>query len=95
MWDDTKLGLKHLAGWEKMALVSDVEWVRAAVKVFGLAIPGRFACFITGSLRRRLVGSQNEIVPLPDGGRLTTGRTGPAARRLTLTLLLFHPQSSF
>jgi SpoIIAA-like len=40
MWDDAKLGLKHLAGWEKMAVVSDVEWIRAAIRVFGLAIPG-------------------------------------------------------
>ena len=41
MWDDTKLGLKHLAGWERMAVVSDVDWIRAAVKIFGLAIPGQ------------------------------------------------------
>ena len=45
MWDDTKLGLKHLGGWEKMAVVSDIEWVRAAVKVFGLAIPGQVRVF--------------------------------------------------
>jgi len=45
MWDDTKLGLKHLGGWERMAVVSDVEWVRAAVKVFGLAIPGHVRVF--------------------------------------------------
>jgi hypothetical protein len=45
MWDDMKLGLKHLAGWERVALVSDVEWIRAAVKVFGLAIPGHVRVF--------------------------------------------------
>lgn len=45
MWDDTKLGFKHLTGWERMALVSDVDWIRAAVKVFGLAIPGRVRVF--------------------------------------------------
>jgi len=45
MWDDMKLGLKHLAGWERVALVSDVEWIRAAVKVFGLAIPGEVRAF--------------------------------------------------
>ena len=45
VWDDTKLGLKHLAGWERMAVVSDVEWIRAAVKVFGLAIPGQVRVF--------------------------------------------------
>jgi hypothetical protein len=45
MWDDTKLGLKHLGGWEKVAVVCDVEWIRAAVKVFGLAMPGHVRVF--------------------------------------------------
>jgi hypothetical protein len=45
MWDDAKLGLKHLKGWERMALVSDIEWVRVAVKVFGLVIPGHVRVF--------------------------------------------------
>jgi hypothetical protein len=45
VWDDTKLGLKHIAGWERMALVSDIEWIRAAVKLFGLAIPGHVRVF--------------------------------------------------
>ncbi len=50
MWDDTKLGLKHLAGWEKMAVVSDVEWIRAAIRVFGLAIPGHVRVFHNSEL---------------------------------------------
>ena len=45
MWDDTKLGLRHLSGWEKMAIVSDVDWVRGAVRVFGIAIPGQLRVF--------------------------------------------------
>ena len=45
MWDDTKLGMKHLTGWERMAVVSDVEWIRAAIKIFGLAIPGHVRVF--------------------------------------------------
>jgi hypothetical protein len=45
VWDDTKLGLKHLAGWERMAVVSDVEWVRGAIRAFGLAIPGHVRVF--------------------------------------------------
>lgn len=45
MWDDTKLGLKHLTGWERMAVVSDVEWVRGAVRAFGLAMPGHVRVF--------------------------------------------------
>lgn len=45
MWDDTKLGLKHITGWEKMALVTDVSWLRGALKIFGLAIPGHVRVF--------------------------------------------------
>ena len=45
MWDDAKLGLKHLSGWERVAVVSDVEWIRAAVKIFRLAIPGQVRVF--------------------------------------------------
>lgn len=45
VWDDTKLGLRHLGGWERMAVVSDVEWIRAAVRILGLAIPGQVRVF--------------------------------------------------
>jgi hypothetical protein len=45
LWDDTKLGLRHLPGWERMAIVSDIEWVRAAIKIFGLVIPGHVRVF--------------------------------------------------
>jgi hypothetical protein len=50
MWEDTKLGLKHLQGWERMAIVSDIEWVRAAIKIFGLVIPGRVRVFYNNEL---------------------------------------------
>ena len=50
MWDDTKLGLKHVAEWERMALVSDVGWIRAAVKVFALAIPGHVRVYHNSEL---------------------------------------------
>jgi hypothetical protein len=45
VWDDAKLGLKHLGGWERMAVVSDVEWIRSAVRIFGIAIPGQVRVF--------------------------------------------------
>lgn len=49
-WDDAKLGLKHLSGWERMAVVSDVEWIRTALRIFGLAIPGHVRIFHEGEL---------------------------------------------
>jgi SpoIIAA-like len=45
MWDDAKLGFKHMAGWERTAVVTDVEWIRAAMGIFGLAMPGRVRAF--------------------------------------------------
>ncbi len=63
VWDDMKLGLKHLAGWEKVALVSDVEWIRAAVKVFGLAIPGDVRVFPQPRVRRSNTVDQRVVRP--------------------------------
>lgn len=45
MWDDAKLGLKHLTGWERIAVVSDIDWIRVAVRVFSLAMPGHIRVF--------------------------------------------------
>lgn len=45
MWDDAKIGLKHFRGWEKIALVSDVEWIRTTIRLFGIAIPGQVRLF--------------------------------------------------
>ena len=45
MWDDAKLGLKHVSGWERVAVVSDVDWIRSAMKVFGVVIPGHVRVF--------------------------------------------------
>ncbi len=44
-WEDAKLGLRHLTGWERVAVVSDVEWIRVAVKIFGLAMSGHVRVF--------------------------------------------------
>ncbi len=38
MWDDAKVGLAHITNWEKIAIVSDVNWIKKAGKVFGFAI---------------------------------------------------------
>lgn len=32
-WDDAKFGLMHLGDFEKLAIVSDIAWLRSAVKV--------------------------------------------------------------
>ena len=50
MWDDTKVGMKHLLGWERIAIVSDVEWLKVVIKAFGLAIPGQVRIFSNSEL---------------------------------------------
>jgi len=52
IWDDTKVGLRHLGAWQKIALVSDVEWMRNAVKVFGFALPGEMRVFSVAELEQ-------------------------------------------
>jgi SpoIIAA-like len=39
MWDDAKVGIRHLTAFEKIAVVSDVDWIVGAVKVFAFVIP--------------------------------------------------------
>jgi len=38
-WEDTKVGLRHLLQFERMAVVSDDDWIRGAVRVFGFVMP--------------------------------------------------------
>lgn len=45
MWDDAKLGMEHLRKWERIAVVTDVDWVEHAVKAFGWMIPGKVKRF--------------------------------------------------
>ncbi len=52
MWDDAKVGLRHLASWERMAVVTDIEWIRAAVKIFGILMPGHVRVFYDDALEQ-------------------------------------------
>ena len=45
MWDDARLGLMHLADFARVAVVSDVEWVRMGMKMFAPLLPGRVHVF--------------------------------------------------
>ena len=39
-WEDTKLGLSEFRAWQKIAIVSDKDWVRHTVKAIGWMMPG-------------------------------------------------------
>lgn len=38
MWDDAEVGIGHLNAWEKIAIVTDVEWLKSATGIFQFAI---------------------------------------------------------
>ncbi len=43
--EDIKVGVEHLPRWDRLALVSDVDWMRATVAAFGFLMPGRLKLF--------------------------------------------------
>lgn len=45
LWDDAKVGFQHLTSWERIAVVTDVGWIRTAVKAFGFVMPGHVRVF--------------------------------------------------
>jgi SpoIIAA-like len=44
-WEDLKLGLEHLRGWERMAVVTDVDWIGHTIRAFGWMMPGSARVF--------------------------------------------------
>jgi len=50
MWDDAKIGFAHFTSWEKVAVVTDDEWIRRSVKAFGFMMPGEVKLFGTEQL---------------------------------------------
>ena len=44
-WEDTELGMKHLTGFEMIAVVSDHAWVRHTVNLLGYLMPGKVKTF--------------------------------------------------
>ena len=47
MWEDFKVGVGHLTGLERVAVVTDVDWIRHAVGVFRFLMPGTVRVFPT------------------------------------------------
>ena len=45
MWADTKLWAGNLRGWQRVAIVSDADWLENAIKAFGWMMPGEVRVF--------------------------------------------------
>jgi hypothetical protein len=46
-WDDLDLGIEHASRCERVAIVTDVAWVRLTVKALRFLIPGEIRVFAT------------------------------------------------
>jgi hypothetical protein len=40
-----QVGLEHVSRWEKIAVVTDKDWIRHSVNIFGYLIPGEIKAY--------------------------------------------------
>ncbi len=50
MWADTKLWFEHLTGWQKVAVVTNHDWIRNGIKAFGWLMPGEVRTYDTAEV---------------------------------------------
>lgn len=50
VWSDARVGVMHLTQFGKVAVVSDIDWIRHATRVFAPLIPGDVHVFADGQL---------------------------------------------
>ncbi len=47
MWADTKVGMGHFLRWERIAVITDVEWIKLSVMAFGFLMPAQVNVYST------------------------------------------------
>lgn len=45
LWQDAKIGLRYFDAWDRIAIVSDVLWIRAVTKLFGFILHGEVRAY--------------------------------------------------
>jgi hypothetical protein len=45
LWQDLKVGIEHLHAWKRIALVTDIDWMRYMTTLFGWMTPGEVEVF--------------------------------------------------
>ena len=44
-WEDLKLGVRHPASFERIAIVTDARWAARTVRIFSVLLPGQARAF--------------------------------------------------
>ena len=87
VWADTKMWFKNHKGWERLAIVSDADWLENAVKVFGRLMPGEVKVFEPDDVRdakQWLVGLDDDDPPAAES-RSMPAASGAAVWRPALS----------
>ena len=45
VWEDAKVGMQHLTSWDRIAVVTDIDWVEDVIKAVGFAMPCQVRVF--------------------------------------------------
>ena len=45
LWEDLKMGVGNLTHWERIALVTDIDWMHRVAALFGWMTPGELKVF--------------------------------------------------
>ncbi|HUU24046.1 MAG TPA: STAS/SEC14 domain-containing protein [Methyloceanibacter sp.] len=38
-WEDFKVGMEHISHWERVAVITDIEWIKHSMQLFGFFMP--------------------------------------------------------
>lgn len=70
MWDDARLGVRHMRAFERIAVVTDKDWVVNAVKAFAFVIPCPVRVFPDASLEAAMawIVEPDSGAEVPEGG---------------------------
>ena len=45
IWEDFKVGMEHFTRWERVAVVTDVVWIKQTMMLFGFLMPAAMKSF--------------------------------------------------
>jgi SpoIIAA-like len=77
-WDDLNVGIEHIAPCERVAIVTDVGWIRYTVKALRFSIPGEIQVFAT------VQASEGRAwITAAPGSPASAEASAPARRRLS------------
>jgi hypothetical protein len=47
MWEDFRVGMEHFMRWERIVVVTDVEWIKGTIWIFSFLVPCAMKSFPT------------------------------------------------